>query len=193
MDCTFQTKVGGNSIGPTSDKNVRLGSAAERMVWAAISSPFARTTPIARPWSTLMLAHFGVQADFHAVGFGGLNQRACDTPGLANVLIGKSAAVEPVVDQVEGRARGHDSQRHAVDSERGDRCFQLFGFEPLFHKFDRSHWQGADDVEHVLAAHGAQFESQLGERASLRSGSQVWAGAAWGCGRWHRGRRLLLT
>ena len=82
----------------------------------------------------------------------------------------QSAAVEPVVDQVEGRARGHDSQRHAVDSERGNRCFQLLGFEPLFHELDRCHRQGADDVEHVLSAHGAQFESQLGEGQAFAQG-----------------------
>src|ERR1041384_6515380 len=55
MDCVFHTNSGGRFIGPTKDKNVRLGSTAEMTVSAKISSPLARTTPLLVYLSTRMV------------------------------------------------------------------------------------------------------------------------------------------
>ena len=55
------------------------------------------------------------------------------------MLVSESATVEPVVDQVEGRSGGHDTEGDIVNAKRGHRGFQLFGLEPFFQEFDGGH------------------------------------------------------
>ena len=45
-DCAFHTNSGGKFMGPTRDKNVRLGSTAEITLSADSSSPLVSTTPL---------------------------------------------------------------------------------------------------------------------------------------------------
>jgi hypothetical protein len=72
-----------------------------------------------------------------------------------------STAVQPVVDQGVACPRGHGTKRGAVNGDRSNCGFELFGFEVFFYKFLGRHRQGTDEVKHIVAACKAKFKTQF--------------------------------
>ncbi len=116
------------------------------------------------------LRDLGARADLAAVRKHSFHQRSRQPlRSTCRRAMREAAAVEPVVDQGETRARGHRAQRDTVDGDAGDGCIERLGFEPLLGELDGRHRQAAHHAEHVLAAHAPQLQCERGERQAVRA------------------------